>query len=122
MMQIHDHVELSGFRLSLRLMVAALSGMAVVANCRAEEPPARAADVALTAPERLEPGQSLSAHLTIRNNSDAPVSWKVSYCLQADSAMFNREPPDPVYGSDRALGARSWTEADGKIIEEGSLT
>ncbi|MBN1418520.1 MAG: hypothetical protein JXP34_07055, partial [Planctomycetes bacterium] len=39
-----------------------------------------------------------------------------------DAALFPLPPPDSVHGSDHALGARSWTEADGKVIEEGSLT
>ena len=56
------------------------------------------------------------------NHSDLRESCKIVYSLQADGTMFHQEPPNPLYGADRALGARSWTEADGKIVEEGSLT
>lgn len=76
----------------------------------------------LTAPDTMEPGERLAAQVVLTNPSDAPASCVVSYCLQVDSAMFGGEPPDPRFGSDHALGARSWTEADGKTIEEGSLT
>ena len=76
----------------------------------------------LTAPDRMEPGERLAAQLVLTNPSDAPASCVVSYSLQVDSVMFGGEPPDPHFGSDHALGARSWTEADGKAIEEGSLT
>ncbi|HOW72523.1 MAG TPA: hypothetical protein PKY77_18135 [Phycisphaerae bacterium] len=36
--------------------------------------------------------------------------------------MYHAAVPDPVFGVDCALGARSWTVADGKVVEEGSLT
>ncbi len=108
-------------RSSFLLAAVAVAGIAAAARSNAGETE-RTADVVLAAPERLDPGQSVAAQLTITNGYDAPASWKATYSLQADGAMFSGEPPDPVFGSDRALGTRSWTEADGKIVEEGSLT
>ena len=98
-----------------------LDGIAAVTSLGPEQA-ARPAEVAIAAADRLEPGQRFAGQLALTNYADAPAAWKVTYSLQTDGAMFNRQAPDPVYGSDRALGARSWTEADGKIIEEGSLT
>ena len=79
-------------------------------------------EAALSAADRLEPGQRFVAKLLLANREGSPASCKVVYSLQTDGTLFDRAPPDPVYGSDRALGTRSWTEADGKIIEQGSLT
>jgi len=120
-MRIHNCTKPIALCLSVLCAAVAVDGIAAAASPGPEQA-ARPAGVALAAPDRLEPGQSFAAQLTITNDLEAAASWKVTYSLQADGAMFNREPPDPVYGSDRALGTRSWTEADGKIIEEGSLT
>ncbi|MCY2953501.1 MAG: discoidin domain-containing protein [Planctomycetota bacterium] len=83
---------------------------------------ARALEVTISAKDRVEPGQRPSAQLVLTNSQAEPASCKVTFSWQTDSAMFSEAPPDPIYGRDRALGARSWTEADGRIIEEGSLT
>ena len=69
-----------------------------------------------------EPGQPLQAQLVITNPSDQPAISTVEFSVQSDPALFSSPPPDPDYGADHAAGARSWTEADGRTIEEGSLT
>ena len=74
----------------------------------------------LHAPDRLDPGQPFSATITLQ--SVAPTTCVITYSLQTDSTLADEQPPDPIYGSDRAIGCRSWTEVDGKVIEEGSLT
>ena len=84
--------------------------------------PPRPTEPTLTAPHVQGPNQPITGHLMLPNSQDAPASWKVRYSLQVDGTLFDRTPPDPIHGSDRALGAHSWTEADGKVIEEGSLT
>jgi hypothetical protein len=110
----------------VRNLFLSLSALLFVAAAPAKDaavpaPAAQPSEAAIVAPEKLEPGQRLAAKLTVTNNSGAPAC-EVTYSLQADGAMFDREPPDPVFGSDHALGTRSWTEADGKTVEEGSLT
>ncbi|HEY3281374.1 MAG TPA: hypothetical protein VGN26_03805 [Armatimonadota bacterium] len=82
--------------------------------------PARPASVKV--PDLLEPGQRLAARLSIPNPGPRPETWQVTYSLQSDSDLFSQSAPDPVYGRDQALGARSWTEWQGKVIERGSLT
>jgi len=67
-------------------------------------------------------GTPLSALLNVTNFQDKAAAVTVEYSVQHDSAMFDLPPPDPVYGSDRALGAKSWTEAEGKHLDEGTLT
>ncbi len=70
----------------------------------------RPVDVALSVRGPIEPGQRPSAQLVLPNNTAGAVACKVAYSLQADGAMFSETPPDPVFGRDRALGMRSWTE------------
>lgn len=60
--------------------------------------------------------------IVLTNFGPAARGVKITYQVQHDPALFSDAPPDPVYGADRALGAKSWTEAEGKTIEQGSLT
>ncbi len=69
-----------------------------------------------------EPGQPLSSQLVMTNFGAQDAAPRVDFSIQRDSQFFSLAPPDPVYGSDQALGAKSWTELEGKRIEEGSLT
>ena len=69
-----------------------------------------------------EPGQPLSSQLVLTNFGAQDAAPRVDFSIQRDSQFFSLAPPDPVYGSDQALGAKSWTEVEGKKIEEGSLT
>jgi hypothetical protein len=96
--------------------------LAAPAAAFAAEQAAQPAEASLSAAGPLEPGQRCTARLVLVNDQGAPASWRATYSLQTDDRMFEAVPPDPIYGSDRALGRRSWTEADGKVIEEGSLT
>jgi len=76
----------------------------------------------LTGAAWIEPGQSLPARVVLTNPTGGALPAKLEFSVQRDSTLFAGIPPDPVHGSDHALGARSWTEAEGKKIEEGSLT
>lgn len=80
------------------------------------------AQIVVTAPAVMEPGQSLSAAVRVNNTTASAATWKAVYSLQLDGGYYNVQPPDPVYGSDHALGAKSWTTLNGKVIERGSLT
>ncbi len=60
--------------------------------------------------------------LSLTNFAPANAAATIDFSVQHDSTLYDRPPPDPVYGCDRALGAKSWTVADGQIIEHGSLT
>ncbi len=80
------------------------------------------ADVSLELLEVLEPGLTVRAGLNVTNDTPLAAAWKVSYSLQVDHAFYNVQPPDPVFGSDHALGAKCWTVFNDKTIEQGSLT
>lgn len=67
-------------------------------------------------------GQPLSELLTVTNFGAQKASPQIDYSLQHTSDFSLAPDPDPVYGSDEALGAKSWTEVEGRKIEEGSLT
>ena len=56
------------------------------------------------------------------NFGDQPRTTKVEYTLQRDPNFTSVAVPDAQFGADRALGARSWGEAEGNRIDEGSLT
>lgn len=60
--------------------------------------------------------------LVLTNGGDAPRTARVDFTIQRDPAFYAADPPDPVFGRDRAVGAKSWTEAEGKALEQGSLT
>lgn len=105
-----------------RLLTLGIALLAAATAAASESGLQTTVQPSLTAPDKMEPGERLAAQFVLTNPSDAPASCVVSYSLQVDSTMFGGEPPDPLFGSDHALGARSWTEADGKTIEEGSLT
>ncbi|HEX5324041.1 MAG TPA: cellulase family glycosylhydrolase [Capsulimonadaceae bacterium] len=87
------------------------------------DPPATALPLAveLAGSTVVHPGP-LSERLKLTNSQGKPLAVSVEYSLQHDPALYDTAPPDPVYGSDRALGAPSWTVADGQVIERGSLT
>ncbi len=82
----------------------------------------RVLDVELAGATVLEPGAPRTFAIKVTNRTDKLVSAAAEFSIQCDAALFSRRPPDAVYGSDHAQGAKSWTEADGKILEEGSLT
>lgn len=100
------------------------------ANAAAAPAPAPAAPTPSPAPLEVSVvggtfaplGSPLGSLIAVTNKGDKPLSADIEYSVQHDSAMYDVPPPDPIYGSDRALGAKSWTELDGKTIEEGSLT
>lgn len=60
--------------------------------------------------------------LFLTNYTDKPASCTVNFSIQEDSRMFSEKAPDPVLGSDHALGVKSWVEVEGKKIEDNSLT
>lgn len=69
-----------------------------------------------------EPGWPLGMQVVVTNPTDKGAESAVEFSVQEDPALYPEPPPDAVWGSDHARGAKSWTEADGKVIEEGSLT
>lgn len=76
----------------------------------------------LDSPPAAEPDQPIAMKVALSNEGDQSATATVDYSLQSDPGLYSAAPPDPVYGSDHALGVRSWTVADGKTIEENSLT
>lgn len=69
-----------------------------------------------------EPRQALSSQLVLTNYTGQEAAPKIEYSIQRASEFYSKTPPDPVYGSDEALGAPSWTDVDGVKVESGSLT
>lgn len=60
--------------------------------------------------------------IVVTNYADTVRAITVDYTVQRDPALFAEVPPDPDAGSDQAVGAKSWTEEDGTVLETGSLT
>ncbi|MBP7936139.1 MAG: hypothetical protein KA354_15970 [Phycisphaerae bacterium] len=96
--------------------------LAEISSTAAGDDEIRPIGVSLTAVDGVEPGQKVTGRLALANEQDTAASCRISYTVQTDGAMYHAGVPDPVYGVDCALGARSWTVADGKVVEEGSLT
>jgi hypothetical protein len=107
-----------GFSLTTAAAFLAFSALPALSAGNAECP----LEVNLAGAAVVEPGLPPAAVLNVTNRLDQPISAAVEFSVQHDDALFPAPPPDPVHGLDHALGARSWTEADGTVIEEGSLT
>ena len=60
--------------------------------------------------------------LLLSNESNEAVAAQIVCSLQHDGRLFNKPTPDPLNGTDHALGARSWTVAEGHTIAENTLT
>ena len=107
-------------------IVAVISGLAAFSAVASGDSPSENGrlpiEAALAVAGPLDPGQKAAGRLTLTNPQGTAATCRISYSLQTDGTMYSVAPPDPVFGSDCALGARSWTVAEGKTIEEGSLT
>ncbi|MEI6033930.1 MAG: discoidin domain-containing protein [Verrucomicrobiae bacterium] len=66
--------------------------------------------------------QPISASYLLTNYTDLPLDANLEIVLQQDSMLSAPPAPDPLVGTDIALGTKSWTEQDGKVVEKGSLT
>ncbi len=96
---------------------------ALVASVDLKGAAAASLGVAVAGSDVGEPGAPLATQqIVLTNFSSAQRTVRVEYVVQRDPALFSAAAPDPVYGSDLALGAKSWSEAEGKRLEEGSLT
>lgn len=69
-----------------------------------------------------EPGTLDRALAVLTNYTDEQLLCEVAYSIDRDGRLFQPNFGDPVHGQDHALGAVSWTVADGREIERGSLT
>lgn len=95
---------------------------ALAASVEIKEAPAQM-DIQVAGSGVGEPNAPLATQqIVLTNFGDKPRTAKVEYVVQRDPALFSAQAPDPTYGSDLALGARSWSEAEGKRLEDGSLT
>lgn len=97
----------------------AVDGLVAAADA---EPGAAGVRLELAGNGAMEPGLPFSAPLIVTNLSAKPLSGTVEFSVQQDSSLYAGVAPDPRWGTDHARGAKSWTVADGKQIEEGSLT
>lgn len=64
----------------------------------------------------------ISASTLVINRTAQPQKLNFHFRVLTDSNMTAPPPPDPLYGSDRALGKPSRSLVAGKVVEEGSLT
>ena len=78
--------------------------------------------VDLQAGDVVEPGGPVPASVLLVNYTDKPVAVDAAYSFQRAPALYAEPIPDPVHGSNHAVGCQSWTVADGETIEAGSLT
>jgi len=69
-----------------------------------------------------QPGRMLDAAVRVVNHDAEPVTVDLAYLFQQDSALYSVPLPDPVFGSNHALGLKSWIVADGQKTENDSLT
>lgn len=94
----------------------------LVALTRAEPPPVGVMGELLGGDVMVDAGQPAHASYLLTNFTARPIEVKLDFLLQRDPLLQAPPAPDPVLGSDQARGAKSWTEFDGKVVEEGSLT
>ncbi len=63
-----------------------------------------------------------TASIAATNYASDQVLLNVRYSLQQDSSLYSQPLPDPVFGTNHALGVRSWLVVDGKIVDEPGST
>lgn len=97
-----------------------VDGLEATVDAGAEAKPGLALE--LGPDDWMDAGSPLQAAVTLTNYAAQGRPVQVEIEVQHDPAYYSVPTPDPVWGSNHALGAKSWTEADGKRIEEGSLT
>lgn len=64
----------------------------------------------------------LAGVVVLTNPSNRPIDVRAELSLQQDGSLFSEPLPHPDLGTDHAIGARSWTVAEGKTIAENTLT
>ena len=118
---------------------APLRGVNIAWFSKAAGPSSFAVDALVAATELAGTPASLSAEIsgTSWGETNTPLATqqivltnfagesrtaKVDYVVQQDSSLFSAPAPDAEYGTDHAIGAKSWTEAAGRKLEEGALT
>lgn len=69
-----------------------------------------------------EPGRPYACQVLLTNKGPEPVRVEITHRIQRNPDLYDRPPPDPVYGSDHAQGRPSWLEIEGKRIDDTSLT
>ncbi len=95
---------------------------ALVASTELKQAPT-SLDVQVSGAGTGEPNQPMTTQQIVLTNFAAQArTAQVDYSVQRDPALFSDAPPDPVWGLDLALGAKSWSEAEGKRLEDASLT
>jgi hypothetical protein len=120
---------------------APLKGINIAWFSIAAGPSSFAVDALVAATELAQTSSSLSAEVSgsvwgetnkplaaqqivLTNFAGEPRTAKVDYVIvpQDPSALFSATATDAEHGTDHAVGAKSWTESNGKRLEEGSLT
>jgi hypothetical protein len=101
---------------------SALAIDGLIATTTATEKPQLSVQVGLNGADYGETNTALSSLVVLTNYSAQAQPARLEWSLQRRGTLSEATPPDPIYGSDHALGAKSWTEHDGKTVETGSLT
>ncbi|HRU02205.1 MAG TPA: hypothetical protein P5239_10940, partial [Victivallales bacterium] len=73
-------------------------------------------------PDWTEAEKPSSAIFIFNNGKNEEQSIELSLIIQEDSALFNKKAPDPLLGSDHAIGAKGWLIYDDKKIVDNTLT
>ena len=99
-----------------RLVVNALSATTEIGS------PAFPFQTTMGGADWSEPGEKWQSSLVVTNFLSRAATPSVEYSVQRVASLQLPEAPDPIRGSDHALGAQSWTEVGGETVERGSLT
>jgi hypothetical protein len=67
-------------------------------------------------------GQPFGGRVLLTNFAPAASASRVEYVIQRVGSLYLPPAPDAVDGTDHARGAKSWSEANGARLEEGSLS
>ncbi|MDF2440710.1 MAG: type domain, partial [Abditibacteriota bacterium] len=101
---------------------SAITVNALMAAAQFAQMPALSLQAQIGGADWDEPGRPLASQIVLTNFLDKETAAQLEYSIQRVPTLFLNPVPDPIYGSDHALGAKSWTEVAGKRVEEGSLT
>lgn len=94
-------------------------GLAAVAQ---PDPNGKAYAIQTTGSNHGEANAPFTGQVIVDNFSNKPVDLDISYSIQTNPLLYDKPLPDPVLGSNRAVGCKSWVELEGKRIENNALT
>lgn len=70
----------------------------------------------------IKPGSEVKGSLLFKNRNSKPVNYSIEITLARDPSLDNSIIPDPIKGSNHALGGKSKTIYNGKEVVTNTLT